>query len=164
MSTSGKRGHTWKPSRTMWAKPARCALSAAVSSCGCHIHIQHKCADGMLSYRLLLLKCISLMIIMLYCTPHECGCNDLSYQNRIKVTSLFYRNRLSVVYKSASYMYYCSFDFMWLQLFDAALNANNKHAASWHGWGLLEKQQGHFKKARDLWLKVLSIHVTLNCF
>ena len=42
-----------------------------------------------------------------------------------------------------------------LQLFDAALVANNKHAASWHGWGLLEKQQGNFKKARDLWMKVV---------
>lgn len=43
-----------------------------------------------------------------------------------------------------------------LQLFDAALVANNKHAASWHGWGLLEKRQGNFRKARDLWMKVRS--------
>ena len=27
------------------------------------------------------------------------------------------------------------------------------HAAAWHGWGLLEKQQGNFLRARDLWLK-----------
>ena len=43
-----------------------------------------------------------------------------------------------------------------MQLFDASLVANNQHAASWHGWGLLEKRQGNFKKARELWMKVLS--------
>ena len=43
-----------------------------------------------------------------------------------------------------------------LQLFDAALVANSEHAASWHGWGLLEKRQGNFRKARDLWMKVHS--------
>ena len=32
--------------------------------------------------------------------------------------------------------------------------ANKKHAASWHGWGLLEKREGNLVKARDLWLKV----------
>lgn len=41
-----------------------------------------------------------------------------------------------------------------VQLFDAAIVANKKHAASWHGWGLLEKRQGNLVKARDLWLKV----------
>lgn len=46
--------------------------------------------------------------------------------------------------------------FVVLQLFDAALVANGEHAASWHGWGLLEKRQGNFKKARDLWMKVHS--------
>ena len=41
-----------------------------------------------------------------------------------------------------------------LQLYDAALVANKAHAASWHGWGLLEKKQGNYRKARDLWMKV----------
>ena len=41
-----------------------------------------------------------------------------------------------------------------LQLYDAAIVANRKHAASWHGWGLLEKRQGNLVRARDLWLKV----------
>lgn len=42
-----------------------------------------------------------------------------------------------------------------LQLYDAALVANKAHAAAWHGWGLLEKKQGNYRKARDLWMKVL---------
>ena len=41
-----------------------------------------------------------------------------------------------------------------LQLFDAATVANSKHAAAWHGWGLLEKREGNMVKARDLWMKV----------
>jgi len=44
--------------------------------------------------------------------------------------------------------------FVLLQLFDAAIVANKRHAASWHGWGLLEKRQGNFARAKDLWLKV----------
>ena len=51
---------------------------------------------------------------------------------------------------------YCADTSVLLQLFDAALVANNEHAASWHGWGLLEKRQGNFRKARDLWMKVCS--------
>ena len=41
-----------------------------------------------------------------------------------------------------------------MQLFDAAIVANRAHAPSWHGWGLLEKRQGNFMKAKDLWMKV----------
>lgn len=41
-----------------------------------------------------------------------------------------------------------------LQLFDAATVANSRHAAAWHGWGLLEKREGNLVKARDLWMKV----------
>ena len=50
-----------------------------------------------------------------------------------------------------------------LQLFDAALVANNQHAASWHGWGLLEKRQGNFRKARDLWMKVCKSSQQILC-
>lgn len=39
------------------------------------------------------------------------------------------------------------------KLYDAAIVANPQHAAAWHGWGLLEKEQGNFLRARDLWLK-----------
>jgi tetratricopeptide (TPR) repeat protein len=31
--------------------------------------------------------------------------------------------------------------------------ASPQHAAAWHGWGLLEKDQGNYLRARDLWLK-----------
>lgn len=41
-----------------------------------------------------------------------------------------------------------------LQYFDAATAANDAHAAAWHGWGLLEKQQGDVVRARDIWMKV----------
>ena len=30
------------------------------------------------------------------------------------------------------------------KLYDAAIVANPQHAAAWHGWGLLEKEQGNF--------------------
>ena len=39
------------------------------------------------------------------------------------------------------------------QLYDASTVADPKHAAAWHGWGLLEKQQDNVLRARDLWLK-----------
>ena len=41
-----------------------------------------------------------------------------------------------------------------MQLFDAAIVADRGHAASWHGWGLLEKRAGKLSKAKDLWMKV----------
>ena len=44
-----------------------------------------------------------------------------------------------------------------LQLYDAALVANKEHAAAYHGWGLLEKREGNFKKARDIWMRVNSL-------
>jgi hypothetical protein len=43
------------------------------------------------------------------------------------------------------------------QLFDASTVANEEHAAAWHGWGFLEKQQGDVARARDIWMKVLSV-------
>ena len=39
------------------------------------------------------------------------------------------------------------------QLYDASTVADPKHAAAWHGWGLLEKQQDNVLRARDIWLK-----------
>ncbi|KAI3436107.1 hypothetical protein D9Q98_002165 [Chlorella vulgaris] len=39
------------------------------------------------------------------------------------------------------------------KLYDAAIVANPMHAAAWHGWGLLEKEQENYLRARDLWLK-----------
>lgn len=39
------------------------------------------------------------------------------------------------------------------KLYDAAIVANPKHAAAYHGWGLLEKQDGNYAKARDVWIK-----------
>jgi hypothetical protein len=45
-----------------------------------------------------------------------------------------------------------------VQLYDAALVANKKHAAAWHGWGLLEKRQGNLMKAKDLWMRVCPVH------
>ena len=39
------------------------------------------------------------------------------------------------------------------QLYDAATAADKTHAAAWHGWGMLEKSQGNFQRARDLLVK-----------
>lgn len=39
------------------------------------------------------------------------------------------------------------------KLFDAAIVANSAHAAAYHGWGLLEKAQGNFARARDIWIR-----------
>lgn len=36
------------------------------------------------------------------------------------------------------------------ELFDAATVADKKHIAAWHGWAVLELQQGNIKKARNL--------------
>lgn len=39
------------------------------------------------------------------------------------------------------------------KLFDAAIVASSSHAAAYHGWGLLEKKQGNYMKARDIWIR-----------
>lgn len=31
---------------------------------------------------------------------------------------------------------------------------NPSHAAAWHAWGMLEKREGNFAAAKDLWIKV----------
>lgn len=41
------------------------------------------------------------------------------------------------------------------KLYDAAVVASPTHAAAYHGWGLLEKAQGNFLRARDIWTKGL---------
>lgn len=41
-----------------------------------------------------------------------------------------------------------------LQYFEAAVLVEPSHAASWHAWGMLEKREGNFVKARDIWIKV----------
>lgn len=39
------------------------------------------------------------------------------------------------------------------KLYDAAIVASPTHAAAYHGWGLLEKAEGRFLQARDIWIK-----------
>lgn len=39
------------------------------------------------------------------------------------------------------------------KLYDAAIVANPRHAAAYHGWGLLEKKQGEYARARDIWIR-----------
>lgn len=39
------------------------------------------------------------------------------------------------------------------KLFDAAVVAKSSHAAAYHGWGLLEKSQGNYARARDIWIR-----------
>lgn len=41
-----------------------------------------------------------------------------------------------------------------VQYFKAAVLVDPAHAAAWHAWGMLEKQEGNSIKARDLWIKV----------
>lgn len=41
------------------------------------------------------------------------------------------------------------------QLFDAAIVADKKHVAAWHGWAVLELKAGNVKKARYLLSKGL---------
>lgn len=41
------------------------------------------------------------------------------------------------------------------ELFDAAIVADKKHIAAWHGWAVLELKQGNLKKARQLLAKGL---------
>ena len=41
-----------------------------------------------------------------------------------------------------------------LQYFNAAVLVDPSHGASWHAWGMLEKKEGNFVAARDLWVKV----------
>jgi len=50
------------------------------------------------------------------------------------------------------------------RLYDAAIVASPSHAAAYHGWGLLEKQQGNFAKARDIWIKGLEAGVEANSY
>jgi hypothetical protein len=38
------------------------------------------------------------------------------------------------------------------QLYDAATVVDSSHACAWHKWGLLEKSEGNFARARDLWV------------
>ncbi len=40
------------------------------------------------------------------------------------------------------------------KLYDAALVVDGTHACAWHKWGMLEKSQGNFTRARDLWMQV----------
>lgn len=47
------------------------------------------------------------------------------------------------------------------KLFDASLVANRSHAAAWHGWGLMEKRQGNLPKAKDIWVKVRQLSLSL---
>lgn len=39
------------------------------------------------------------------------------------------------------------------KLFDAAIVASSSHAAAYHGWGLLEKSQNNYMRARDIWIR-----------
>lgn len=39
------------------------------------------------------------------------------------------------------------------RLYDAAIVAAPGHAAAYHGWGLLEKDQGNYSRARDVWTR-----------
>lgn len=41
-----------------------------------------------------------------------------------------------------------------MQYFEAAVLVDPGHAAAWHAWGMLEKREGNFVKARDIWVKV----------
>ena len=41
-----------------------------------------------------------------------------------------------------------------VQYFKAAVLVDPTHAASWHAWGMLERQEGNAVKARDIWIKV----------
>ncbi|CAD7700192.1 unnamed protein product [Ostreobium quekettii] len=39
------------------------------------------------------------------------------------------------------------------KLYDAAVVADRGHQAAWHGWGMLEKREGDYARARDCWIK-----------
>ena len=41
-----------------------------------------------------------------------------------------------------------------LQYFNAAVLVDPTHVAAWHAWGMLEKREGNFAAAKDLWMKV----------
>lgn len=47
----------------------------------------------------------------------------------------------------------CGFPPTARKYYDAALVANGFHQAAWHGWGMLEEREGHYERARDLWIK-----------
>lgn len=40
------------------------------------------------------------------------------------------------------------------KLFDAATVVDETHACAWHKWGMLEKSQGNYLRARDLFMQV----------
>lgn len=40
------------------------------------------------------------------------------------------------------------------QLYDAATVVDGTHACAWHKWGLLERYEGNYTRARDLWMQV----------
>lgn len=40
------------------------------------------------------------------------------------------------------------------KLFDAAVVVDETHACAWHKWGMLERSEGNFMRARDLWMQV----------
>jgi hypothetical protein len=44
----------------------------------------------------------------------------------------------------------------WVQYYNAAVLVDPKHAAAWHGWGMLEQAEGNLVAARDTWIKVQS--------
>lgn len=39
------------------------------------------------------------------------------------------------------------------RLYDAAIVASSVHAAAYHGWGMLEKSEGNYTGARDIWTR-----------
>ena len=39
------------------------------------------------------------------------------------------------------------------KLYDAAVVANMSHQAAWHGWGMLEKRDRNYVRARDCWIR-----------
>ena len=43
-----------------------------------------------------------------------------------------------------------------VQYYQAAVLVDPKHAAAWHGWGMLEHSEGNLVAARDTWIKVRS--------
>lgn len=39
------------------------------------------------------------------------------------------------------------------KLFDAAVVVDETHACAWHKWGMLERAEGNYMRARDLWMQ-----------
>ncbi len=40
------------------------------------------------------------------------------------------------------------------KLYDAAIVVDETHACAWHKWGMLERDEGNYLRARDLWMQV----------